>query len=154
MSVCLVSSEGVWLLVDAEAAFLSSAIKSRIERQKGEEVEIQLPEVDHDVLEEIVEFCTHHVADPMNVIEKPLRCHELTSLVQPWYVDFVVRKEPPALTRLLFAAHHLDVAPLIDLLCFRMATLIKDKNRQEVAGFFEKSGVRLSAEQLQDVDIA
>ena len=56
MSVCIVSSEGVWLLVDAEAAFLSSVIKSRIERQKGEEMEIHLPEVDHDVLE-VVRTC-------------------------------------------------------------------------------------------------
>lgn len=149
MSVRLVSREGVRIVVDTEAASLSSFMKMRME---GGEAEIHLPDVDTAVLEKAVEFCIHHIEDPMRAIRAPLVSHEIASVVQEWYANFACRMDPTMLNLLVVAAYHLDIDPLQKLLCFRIASLIKDKSGEEVVDFFQSSGVTLTEAQRRDVE--
>ncbi len=50
---------------------------------------IMIPNVDHDILQKVIEFCTYHeTEEQMTPISTPLQSCKLEDLVQDWYVQF------------------------------------------------------------------
>jgi len=70
--------------------------------------EIPLPNVKSQVLRKVIEFCEHHLQEPMTEIEKPLKSQVMGDVVQKWYADFV-DLEQVLLFELILAANYLDV---------------------------------------------
>ena len=57
------------------------------------------------------------------------------SLVEPWYADYInVEKEE--LFELIKASNYLDIKPLLELACAKVASLIKNKSIEEIRKFF------------------
>ena len=88
--------------------------------------EIPLPNVKSEVLKKVIEFCEHHLEEPMTEIEKPLKSQNMADVVQKWYADFV-DLEQVLLFELILAANYMDIKPLLDLTCATVASMIKGK---------------------------
>ena len=83
-SVTLISAEGDSFQVDGKVAAMSELVKTiiggGIEDEDGSSngsdgtrrQEIPLPNVSTKVLRKVIEYCEHHVARPVVVIQKPL----------------------------------------------------------------------------------
>jgi S-phase kinase-associated protein 1 len=92
-----------------------------------ETIEIPFDNVDPKMLKKIIEFCEHHVAEPMSVIEQPLKSTTLSEVVQPYYADFVT-VDDYTLKDMLMAANFMDIKPLLELGCAAVARLVLLEN--------------------------
>jgi S-phase kinase-associated protein 1 len=97
--------------------------------------EIPLPNVKAQVLKKVIEFCDHHLTEPMTEIEKPLKSANMADVVQKWYADFV-DLEQVLLFELILAANYMDIKPLLDLTCATVASMIKGKTPEEIRATF------------------
>ena len=102
---------------------------------EGSNIEIPLPNVKSQVLQKVIEFCEHHLSDPMTEIEKPLKSQVMADVVQKWYADFV-DLEQVLLFELILAANYMDIKPLLDLTCATVASMIKGKSPEEIRSTF------------------
>ncbi|EEA07072.1 putative suppressor of kinetochore protein 1 [Cryptosporidium serpentis] len=132
--VKLVSSEGEEFEVDICVATASTLIRNMIE-DVGSEDPIPLPNVRSDVLRKVIEYCKHHVNNPAKEIPKPLRSNSLTHIVSPWDEEFV-NIEQELLFELMLTANYMDIKPLLDLVCAKVATMIKGKKAEEIRQIF------------------
>lgn len=102
---------------------------------EGANIEIPLPNVKAEVLQKVIEFCEHHLDQPMTEIEKPLKSQVMSDVVQKWYADFV-DLEQVLLFELILAANYMDIKPLLDLTCATVASMIKGKTPEEIRSTF------------------
>jgi len=115
---------------DIQSSYLIKMLSDGIEKD-GEE--IPLYNVDYRVFLKILEFTTHYTKDPMKRIEKPLNdpiCD------QKWYIDFVSSQDENGLYEILEASTYLDIEPLQELICARIASLIKGNECDELKKIF------------------
>jgi S-phase kinase-associated protein 1 len=71
--VKLVSHEGEGFSVPLEVAKMSKLVETMLTsegEEKDEEKEIPLPNVKANILAMVVQYCQHHVAEPMTPFEK------------------------------------------------------------------------------------
>lgn len=57
---------------------------------------------------------------------------DLGILVQTFYADFIESTNNETLFNLTLAANYLDIKPLLDLCCARIASFIKGKTPEEI----------------------
>ncbi|KAH8741685.1 hypothetical protein FG386_003659 [Cryptosporidium ryanae] len=132
--VRLVSSEGEEFSVDVQIATASTLIRNMIE-DVGIDDPIPLPNVRAAVLRKVLDYCEHHVDNPSKEIPKPLRTNTLTTVVSEWDEEFVnVQQE--LLFEIMLAANYMDIKPLLDLACAKVATMIKGKKAEEIRQIF------------------
>jgi S-phase kinase-associated protein 1 len=105
------------------------------EEEEGSNMEIPLPNVKSEVLRKVIEFCEHHLKEPMSEIEKPLKSQNMADVVQKWYADFV-ELEQVLLFELILAANYMDIKPLLDLTCATVASMIKGKSPEDIRSTF------------------
>mmetsp|Transcript_43173 Transcript_43173/g.31541 ORF Transcript_43173/g.31541 Transcript_43173/m.31541 type:complete len:163 (+) Transcript_43173:31-519(+) len=132
--VKLVTSEGEVVEVEVEVASKSVLIKGMID-DSGVEEEIPLPNVKRSILNKIIEFCNYIKDNTPPEIEKPLRSNNLADVASPWYAEFV-NLDQEVLFELILAANYLDIKPLLELSCAKVASLIKNRSIQEIRKFF------------------
>jgi S-phase kinase-associated protein 1 len=51
----------------------------------------------------------------------------MASVVDPWYADYI-NLEQEVLFELIMASNYLDIKPLLELACAKVASLIKNKS--------------------------
>ena len=90
-----------------EAVALQSVMIKNVAEDFGYEDPIPLPSVSSDILEKIIQYCTHHV-------DHPPRPMETQDDVDPWDVDFV-KLDRSILFQLALAAQYLDIMSLLYL---------------------------------------
>jgi len=154
-NVELISKEGDKFPVAIGVANMSELVKSMMEdkdededddddddeeegadkKPSGKVTEIPLPNVKSEVLKKVIEFCEHHLAEPMTEVEKPLKSQNMADVVQKWYADFV-DLEQVLLFELILAANYMDIKPLLDLTCATVASMIKGKTPDEIRATF------------------
>ena len=123
--------------VQSEDLAISNLIKMLTESvEKEDELfeEIPLFNVPHRIFLKVLAFTRHYHKDPMKTIQKPLKDNHLP--VQKWYADFVSVESRDSLYELLEAASYMDIEPLQDLLCARIASLIKGTECDELKKIF------------------
>jgi S-phase kinase-associated protein 1 len=98
-------------------------------------VDIPLPNVKSEVLVKVIEFCKHHLIEPMNEIEKPLKSNNMAEVVQKWYAEYV-DVDQVMLFELILAANYMDIKPLLDLTCATVASMIKGKTPDDIRSTF------------------
>ena len=87
------------------------------------------------ILEKVIDFCKYLKDHQAPEIEKPLKSNDMASVVDPWYADYI-NLEQEVLFELIMASNYLDIKPLLELSCAKVATLIKNKSIQEIRKFF------------------
>ena len=141
-----ISKEGDKFPVAMTVANMSELVKSMMDDNEDDDdddddenadktTEIPLPNVKSEVLRKVIEFCEHHLAEPMTEIEKPLKSQNMADVVQKWYADFV-DLEQVLLFELILAANYMDIKPLLDLTCATVASMIKGKTPDEIRATF------------------
>lgn len=136
--VVLVTPEGTRVEVPRRVAEMSVLIREMLADDDDEDnvPEIPLPSVQHDILQKVVEFCTHHVDNPMADIEKPLKSQLMSEVVDDqWDSDFV-EVDQATLFNLILAANYLDCPSLLDLTCAKVASMIKGKTPEDIRKTF------------------
>ena len=63
---------------------------------------------------------------------QPLKDSDLTKLVQSFYATFILNLDHDSVFHLTLAANYLDIRPLLDLCCAKIASLIKGKTPEEI----------------------
>jgi S-phase kinase-associated protein 1 len=61
-----------------------------------------------------------------------LKDSDLTKLVQEYYSSFILSLDHDAIFHLTLAANYMDIRPLLDLCCAKIASLIKGKSPEEI----------------------
>jgi S-phase kinase-associated protein 1 len=134
------SSDGTCIKVNKECSKLSTIIKIMMETNENEDEnededdnEIHLELIDTSTLEKIKLFFELYSHEAMIEIERPLRT--LDTNIQKEYNDYI-DVNLDALMKLMVASNYLDIQPLYDLSCAKIASLIKGKTPSEIKYFF------------------
>ena len=93
----------------------------------GTEDRIPIVQVSKPVMIKVVEFCEHMKEHTPPVIEKPLSSSDMSQIVDQWHADFV-NVEDELLFEMVMAANYLDIKPLLELCCAKVASKIKNKS--------------------------
>ena len=132
--VKLITSDGEEVEIDIDVAEKSVLIKGLID-DTGTDDQIPLPNVKRPILEKVIDFCKHLKDHQAPEIEKPLKSTDMQSVVDPWYADYI-NLEQEVLFELIMASNYLDIKPLLELACAKVASLIKNKSIEEIRKFF------------------
>jgi S-phase kinase-associated protein 1 len=137
MMVTLVSSsKGVNFVVEKDIALMSTLVASMLEGNEDDGVEVPLPNVSGEILEQVLEFLKYIKENPLNEIDKPLKSSIMSENVNdPWFATFT-DKDQSIIFELILAANYLDIQPLLDLCCAKVASLIKGKTPEEIRRTF------------------
>lgn len=145
--VTLKSFDGVEFVVSEAVAMHSQAIRHVIEDDCAQDA-IPLPNVDSKTLAKVIEYCTKHVtiAEKARDVSKGKKAveesfAETTNKMSPeeelkkWDAEFL-NVDTDTLYYLLLAANYLDVRDLLDLVCQKVADMIKGKYPEEIRKIF------------------
>jgi len=130
----LVSQEEEKFVVPRKVAIMSELVKTMVEGDR-EEKEIPLPNVKALTLKKVVEYMKYHSENPPKEIEKPLKSANMAEVVPQWDADFV-DVEQELLFELILAANYMDIKPLLDLTCAKVASMIKGKTPEQIRKAF------------------
>ncbi|GAB67114.1 S-phase kinase-associated protein 1A [Plasmodium cynomolgi strain B] len=132
----LVSFEGDEFIVDKYTASMSTVILNILEVMTAEEDTIPLPNIKTPILKKIIEYMEYHINNPADEIPKPLITSNLQDVVSSWDYDFV-NTDKETLYELIEASNYLDIKPLLDLTCGKIASMMKDKTTEEIRAEFD-----------------
>ena len=123
--VLLVSQEGDKFEMITKIAIQAELIKTMHEGDPDER-EIHLPNVKSAVLNKIMDYMKHHYNNPGKEIEKPISSADMSTMVSEWDVNFT-NVDQEMLFELITAANYIDYKPLLDIMCAKVASLIRGK---------------------------
>jgi S-phase kinase-associated protein 1 len=107
-----------------------------LEGNEDDGVEVPLPNVSGEILEQVVQFLQYIKENPLDKIDKPLKSSNMSENVNdPWYAKFT-DKDQSIIFELILAANYLDIQPLLDLCCAKVASLIKGKTPEQIRRTF------------------
>lgn len=130
----LVSQEQQKFSVSRKVAMQSELVKTMAEGDEDAQ-DIPLPNVKATVLAKVINYMTYHAENPPKEIEKPLKSATMSEVVSQWDADFVdVNQE--LLFELILAANYMDIKPLLDLTCAKVASMIKGKSPEQIRKTF------------------
>jgi len=130
----LKSQEGERFTVPKKISIMSELVKTMAEGDK-EETSIPLPNVKSNVLSKVIQYMEHHHHSMPKEIEKPLRSANMAEVVSQWDAEFV-EVEQEMLFELILAANYMDIKPLLDLTCAKVASMIKGKTPEQIRKTF------------------
>ncbi|XP_057959192.1 SKP1-like protein 1A [Malania oleifera] len=129
----LKASDGIVFEVEENVAMESETIKLIfLEDVVSREAPVPLPNVSGKILAKVLEFCK---------VRAELRPRsDFNEKIKDFKKDFAKDEDDATLIALLNAANYLNINDLLDLLCQKVADLIKDKSVEEVRQFFGIEG--------------
>jgi len=80
----------------------------------------------------VVQFVEHHKGKPLPPLESPLPSNDLADVILDEFDIKLVDLDTETLFKLLDAAHFLRVDGLVDLVCAKVATMIRGKTKAEM----------------------
>ncbi len=99
---------------------------------------IPLPNVKQETMIKVVEWCNYHQSHPLPEVQKPIASPDVKVVLKdfPWDAEFINIDDQETVFNLVLAANYLDIEPLLDLGCMRIACWLKNKKPEEVRSFF------------------
>eukprot|EP00494_Astrolonche_serrata_P029128 UN29395 len=95
------------------------------------ETNVPLPNVKGVILKKVIEFMKYHHKNPCKEIEKPLKSSNMNEVVSEWDAQYV-EVDQETLFEIILAANYMDVKPLLDLTCAKVASMIKGNTPEEI----------------------
>ena len=133
MKIVLRTRDEKTLEVDTEDVQESVLMSTLLESDVQENEEIPIPNVDFNILTRIISFLRLHRDSPMKRLEKPLSIKPFSEIVEPWVYSFITGFDSiEELYELIKAADYMDIQPLHELACARVASMIRGKNPIEI----------------------
>ena len=108
--------------------------------ESGRLQSVPLPNVSSKSLGQVVRFMTEHNKVNMNTIQTPLTDVDMAKLVNEPFATMITSFSQEELFEIVLAAHYMDVQPLTNLCCARIATMIKGKTPDEIRKTFNIVG--------------
>jgi S-phase kinase-associated protein 1 len=144
--VNIISKENESFTITKEVANLSELFKTILEDEKENNITLKL--VSSQYLTKVVEFMNYYSTNPFNEIQKPLKSCNLQDILSDWYISFL-DIDNDTLFELISVANYLDIKPLLDLTCVKVASMIKGKDTSEITKTFR---INLKPEEEQMID--
>lgn len=129
--VKLITDSG--LCVESYESILSpsSFVSEYAQNSDEEELIFKVKDFKKSTLEGVIEFCKNYAVEKMKEIPKPLHTTDLSTVIQQVYADFI-DKTDNEIYDIIMAANFLDIPPLLELGCAKIATFIKGKTSDEI----------------------
>ena len=87
--------------------------------------DIPLPQVDYEILFKIMNFLKKLDKKPMPKIQKPIRNCDGPLIKDTWYNKFIDYTSKKELFKVIMAANYLNIEPLLELGCAKVAYEMK-----------------------------
>jgi len=126
----LKSQDMLTFKVNKDVVMQSALIKTMWSGDQTE-TEIPLPNVRGSILKKVIKYMQYHHTNPAKEIEKPLKSANMREVVSEWDANFV-EVDQETLFELILAANYMDIKPLLDLTCAKVASMIKGKTPEEI----------------------
>jgi len=84
----------------------------------------------------VLEYCQHYKSDNPPDIEKPLKSTNMMDVVPEFDAKYIDIENLEEIFEIILAANYLDIKPLLDLSCAKIASLIKGKTPEEIRKTF------------------
>jgi len=133
--VNLISKEGECFEISKNASMMSNLIKAIVEGDSKEK-DIPLEKISSRVMKKIIEFMKYYEDKKITEIEKPIQTTNIRFLVSDWDADFI-NVDNNMLFELIATSNYLDIKPLLDLSCAKIATMIKGKSIENIRNIFQ-----------------
>lgn len=133
--ITMTSSDGHKITVDEKSAERSSLIKGLIQ-DYSENTDIPMPDIRGEVLKKVVEYLTHYHDGEPKEIPKPLPSANLLDVTDEWDVTFINSVDLDTTFDIINAANYMDIKPLLDISCAKIASLMKGKSAEEIRTMF------------------
>ena len=131
--VNIISKENESFTISKEVSQLSELLKTILEDEKENEIYLKI--VSSQYLKKVIEFMNYYSSNPFEEIQKPLKSPNLKDFLSDWYISFL-DIDNDTLFELISVANYLDIKPLLDLTCVKVASMIKGKNTSEITNIF------------------
>ena len=129
--VILKSSDGEEISIGVKSASNSKLLKGILE-DYTEESTIPLPEVKSKELKEVIKYLDYIKDHEPSVIPRPLKSSDLKPLISEWEFNFLSSMKNEEVLDLINSANYMDINPLLQLTCARIASEMIDKPVEEV----------------------
>lgn len=130
----LKSCDNVNCNISSESAQRSVLLKGLI--QDYEDSEIPMPDIRGDILKKVIEYLDHYKSTDPKEIQRPLPSNNLSDVTDEWDITFLNSIDLDATFDLINAANYMDIKPLLDLSCAKIASLMKGKSAEEIRNMF------------------
>eukprot|EP00474_Spongospora_subterranea_P008431 CRZ08889.1 hypothetical protein [Spongospora subterranea] len=126
-----VTKEQTRFPIQRNLAMTSRLVQKILETDRDETV-IPLHNVRGEIMDKIITYMRHHMDNPASEIQKPLKSNNMREVVDDqWDAEFVDVSQD-ILFELILAANYMDVKPLLDLTCAKVASMLKGKTPEEI----------------------
>ena len=134
-TLTLTSSDGIKVTIDSKSAEKSGLLRGLI-MDYSEDCDIPVPSITGEVLKKVIEWLIHWKDEEPKAIAKPLPSANLKDVTEEWNADFINVTELPTNYDIINAANYMDIKPLLELSCARVASLMKNKTVEQIREFF------------------
>jgi len=129
------TADGELFQVPKKIGFMSNFIKTTFEGDKTAKViELKEESLTKVCFGKILEYMAYHFNNPAKEIDQPLKNKNMKENVSEWDADFI--DIPISNKDLLFAltnsANYLDVKPLLELCCAKIASELEGRTTEEM----------------------
>jgi len=121
--------------VSRKAALQSNLVKTALEDDR-EAKEVSLVHITAPIVEKVVQYMNYHKDVPPRKIESPLKSNNMKELVAKFDAKFVDEVDLDTLMKLLLAANYMDVKSLLELICAKVASMMKGKTAPQIRKAF------------------
>ena len=150
MEITLISSDDKRIQIESKNVEKSDFLKNKI-RNTNKKNEINLPEINYNTLQKIVEYLNHYKDKEPQLIPKPFTSNNLINVTDEWDINFIKNMDMNSIYDLINASNYLEIPSLLDLCCAYIITLIKGKPIEEMRKLFNIE-CDLSDEQIKEYE--
>ncbi len=134
--ITMINTDGQNILKHEKSAQRSSLLKGLIHYIQDSFAPLPIPSVRGEVLNKIVEYLTHYIESEPKVIPKPVPSANLLEVTDEWDVKFINSVDLDTTFDIINAAHYMDIPPLLNLACAKIAVVMTVSTREELIQIF------------------
>jgi S-phase kinase-associated protein 1 len=147
--VTLISQEKKEFRVSRKAAVQSQLVRTALEDDKDAK-EVSLVHIAAPIVEKVIQYMNYHIDQEPRKIESPLKSTIMRELVDQFDAKFVDDIDLDTLMKLLLAANYMDVKTLTQLICAKIASMMKGKTADQIRKTFNIRG-EFTPEELEEI---